>query len=105
MIIALLLESDGDMISDETHVAVTTALHHLQRKESHQLRTQEKYDGTSPSNTKQVAICRVALKALEEAVAAWDNDQHAKVISGVLLAIETDGTPPAKPKARRRRKP
>jgi len=47
----------------------------------------------------------VALTALEEAVAAWDNDQHAKVISGVLLAIETDGTPPAKPKARRRRKP
>ena len=103
MIVALLLESDGDMISDDTHLAVTTALHHLHRKEHHQLRTQEKYDGTSPSNTKQVAICRVALEALDKAVKAWDTDEHATVISCVLLAVETDGTPPAKPKTRRRK--
>lgn len=104
MLVALLLENDGGMISDETHVTLTNVLHHLQRKEFHQLRTQEKYDGTSASNTKQVAICRIALGALDKAVKAWDNDEHAVVISSVLLAVETDGTAPATPKARRTRR-
>lgn len=90
-------------ISDEAHTVIGEALVSLQKSESYQLRSQEKYDGTSPSNTKQVAICRVALPALEAAVHAYNGDDFAECMAQVKIAIETDGTVP-KPRRQRRKK-
>lgn len=99
--LALLLEcAHSGTIGDEAHIAITNSLHHLQRQEFHQLRAQEKHEGKNASTDKQLAICRVALPALEEAVRAWDNDDFETVIEHVKLAIETDGT---RPKKRRRK--
>ncbi|AXQ52920.1 hypothetical protein SEA_NEFERTHENA_57 [Microbacterium phage Neferthena] len=89
-------------ISDQAHEVIGETLAHLQKGEYHQLRSQEKYDGTSPSNTKQVAICRVALPALEAAMHAYNSDDFGECITQVTIAIETDGTPPKKERRKRR---
>lgn len=95
--IALLLECNHNgTIGDDAHLAITDTLVHLQREEFHQLRAQEKYEHTSPSNATQVAICRVALPALEEAVEAWNKDDFETVIDRLKLAITADGKAPAK---------
>lgn len=101
--IALLLEcANSGTIGDEAHLAITDTLVHLQREEFHQLRAQEKYEHTSASNATQVAICRVALPALEAAVDAWNKDDFDTVIEQLKVAIEADGK--AKPARKARRK-
>ena len=102
--IALLLEcSHSGTIGDEAHLAITDTLVHLHREEFHQLRAQEKYEHTSPSNATQVAICRVALPALEAAVDAWNRDDFETVIEQLKVAIEADGKAKPARKARRKR--
>lgn len=91
--IALLIECNhSQSIGDEAHLAITNSLKHMQRQEFHQQRTQEKYAGQNASTDKQLAISYVALPALEEAVAAWENDDFQQVIESVTLAVVTDGT-------------
>lgn len=105
IVIALLKEgSDAGEVSDETHEVLGETLGHMQRQEYHQLRAQEKFEGKNASTDKQIAICRVALPALEEAVTAYNNDDYISVIEGVKLAVETDGTPPRKARAARAKK-
>lgn len=87
-------------ISDEAHEVIGETLVHLQKSEYHQLRTQEKHEGKNASTDKQIAICRVALPALEEAVHAYNSDDFTTCAVKVKQAIETDGTVPK----RRRRK-
>lgn len=102
--IALLLEcANSGTIGDEAHLAITDTLVHLQREEFHQLRAQEKYEHTSTSNATQVAICRVALPALEAAVDAWNRDDFDTVIDQLKIAITADGKP-KKPTRRGKRK-
>ena len=91
-------------ISDQAHAVLGETLAHLQKAEYHQLRTQEKHEGKNTSTDKQIAICRVALPALEAAMHAYNSDDFAKCITGVKLAIETDGTPPKAPRRQRRKK-
>lgn len=101
--LALLVEcSHTGLIGDDAHLSITNALGHLSRQEFHQLRTQEKFEGKNASTDKQVAICRVALPALEAAVEAWNNDDFEKVIDRLKLAASTDGTPPKATRTRRK---
>lgn len=90
-------------ISDQAHEVLGETLTHLQKQEYHQLRAQEKFEGKNASTDKQIAICRVALPALEAAVHAYNSDDFVKCITEVKLAIETDGTVP-KPKRKGRRR-
>jgi hypothetical protein len=93
LLIALLLEcNDSGTISDENHLVATDALKSMQQDERWQLNSQEKHAGKNDSTDKQIAICNVALPALTEAIAAWNNDDFVKVIEKVKLAITTDGT-------------
>jgi hypothetical protein len=102
IVIALLKEgNDAGEVSDETHEVLGETLGHMQRQEYHQLRAQEKFEGKNASTDKQISICRVALPALEEAMAAYNNDDYAEVIEKVRLAVDTDGTPPRKVRAAR----
>lgn len=101
-VVSLLLEcNESGTISDENHLTATNAISHLKQEESYQLRAQEKHAGKNDSTDKQIAICEVALPALEKAWAAWNNDDFVAVIGHITLAIETDGTV-AKPKRQRR---
>lgn len=88
-------------VSDQAHEVIGEALVSLQKSEYHQLRSQEKHEGKNASTDKQIAICRVALPALEEAVHAYNRDDWDTIVSKVKLAIDTDGTVP-KPKRGRR---
>lgn len=87
-------------ISDQAHEVIGETLVHLQKQEYHQLRAQEKFEGKNASTDKQIAICRVALPALEAAVAAYNSDDFMECVVKVKLSIETDGTVP---KVRRKR--
>jgi len=101
--IALLMECNHNgIIGDEAHLAITNALVHMQREEFHQEKAQSKHEGKNVTTDKQIAICRVALPALEDAVAAWNKDDFGTVIKKLQLAITTDGTAP-KPKTRRKK--
>lgn len=103
--IALLIECNHNgIIGDEAHLAITDTLVHMRQEEYHQLRAQEKHEGKNATTDKQIAICRVALPALEEAVKAWNKDDFETVITKLRVAISTDGvvpTPPKKTKIRR----
>lgn len=105
VVIALLEEANtvGE-ISDKTHTVLGETLTHLHRQEHHQLRAQEKYEGNNASTDKQIAICRVALPALDSAVGCHDMDDYVGVIKYLEVAIETDGTPPRQARAARARK-
>ncbi|QKN87755.1 hypothetical protein IXEL_55 [Microbacterium phage Ixel] len=93
VIIALLVEcSQSGLISDESHLAATGALHSMQTAEYWQLRNQEKHEGKNASTDQQLRVCRVALPALEAAVKAWDSDDFEEVITQLTLAITTDGS-------------
>lgn len=101
VLIELLTEghTNGE-ISDQAHEVVGETLGHLQKAEYHQLKAQEKFEGSNASTDKQIAICRVALPALEAALHAYNSDDFMECVIQVKLAIETDGTVP---KARRSR--
>ena len=105
VVVALLNEANAvGEISDKTHEVLGETLTHLHRQEHHQLRAQEKYAGSNASTDKQIAICQVALPALDQAVECYDQDDFAGVIQHVALAVDTDGTPPRKERANRARK-
>lgn len=98
--VALLREcARGGEIDDESHVALVDAVKHLQNQEFWQLQRQERHEGKNASTDQQLAICRIALPALEEAVQALNRDDFDTVIAKLELAATTDGTAP-----RRRRK-
>lgn len=104
VLIELLVEGDHHgSISDQAHALIGETLLHLQKSEYHQLRAQEKFEGKNASTDKQIAICRVALPALEAAVQAYNGDDFVQCITEVKLAIETDGTV-AKPKRKGKRR-
>lgn len=104
VVIELLNEgSINGEISDEAHAVIGETLAHLQKSEYHQLRTQEKHEGKNTSTDKQIAICRVALPALEAAMHAYNSDDFQECVIQVKLAIETDGTVPKVKRARRRK--
>lgn len=104
LLIALLVEChESGTISDESHLTATTALQTMRRDEQWQLNMQEKHAGSNESTDKQIAICKVALPALEKAVDAWNNDDFDEVIKMVTLAVETDGTPPKATRKRRKK--
>jgi len=93
--ISLLHEcNETGLISDESHVAVTDALKHLQQAEYWQLKNQERHEGKNASTDAQLAVCRVALPALEAAIQAWNQDDFTEVITQMNLAITTDGRKP-----------
>ena len=101
--VVLLLEcAYSGTIGDEAHLAITNTLHHLQREEFHQLRAQEKHEGKNSTTDKQIAICRVALPALDAALQAWNNDDFDQVVDKLQLAAETDGTAPKATRKRRK---
>lgn len=90
-------------MADTSHEALVDAVKAMQQAEYWSLRNQAKHEGKNESTDKQLAISRVALPALEEAVKALEADDYAAVIAALELAITTDGSPAAKPK--RKRKP
>lgn len=93
-LVALLIEcNQTGLISDESHLVATTALKYLQQQEFFQLKSQTKYAGQNTTTDAQLAICSVALPALEAAVDAWNNDDFDTVIAQVALAVTTDGKP------------
>lgn len=89
-------------ISDQAHAVLGETLAHMQKSEYHQLRTQEKHEGKNTSTDKQIAICRVALPALEAAMHAYNSDDFQECVTQVKLAIETDGTKPRRKREDRR---
>lgn len=91
-------------ISDQAHEAIGETLAHLQKQEYHQLRAQEKFEGKNASTDKQIAICRVALPALEQAMHAYNSDDFTNCALQIKLAIETDGTPPKVRKPQRKKR-
>lgn len=100
--IALLHEcNETGLIADASHLAVTDALKHLQQAEYWQLKNQERHEGKNATTDDQLAICRVALPALEAAVKAWNQDDFDEVITQLSLAITTDGKPPRKSRRKR----
>lgn len=102
VIIALLNEgSVTGEISDDTHEVLGETLTELHKSEYHQLRAQEKHEGKNASTDKQIAICRVAMPALESAVYSYNNDDFVGIVEYLKVAITTDGTPP---KARRQKR-
>ena len=104
-VVSLLIEcNESGTISDESHLAATNAIKHLKAEEGYQLRAQEKHAGKNESTDKQIAICSVALPALEAAWDAWNNDDFDTVITNVRIAIETDGTVPKERKKREDRR-
>lgn len=78
-------------ISDQAHAMIGEALAHLRHAEYHQLKAQEKYEGQNPTTDKQVAICRVALPALEKALEGYNADDFQQCATEIKLAITTDG--------------
>lgn len=95
--IALLLEcNDIGAISDESHTVVGEALSGLQQAEYWQLKNQERHEGKNASTDQQLAVCRVALPALDAAVKAWNSDDFETVIEKLTLASTTDGSVPRK---------
>lgn len=95
--IALLVECHHiGLISDESHLAITDTLKHLQQQEFWQLRNQEKHEGKNASTDTQLAICRVALPALDAAIVAWNADDFEEVIRQLTLAASTNGKAPEK---------
>lgn len=101
-VISLLLEcNESGSISDENHLTATNAISHMRQEEAYQLRAQEKHAGKNDSTDKQIAICRVALPALEAAWDAWNRDDFNKVIDHIRAAIETDGTAPKRQRRKR----
>lgn len=92
--IALLHEcSEIGLISDASHVALTDTVKSMQQAEYWQLRNQEKHAGKNEPTDKQIAICKVALPALEAAVKALSEDDFMEVLDQLTLAVTTDGTP------------
>lgn len=95
--IALLKEcNEIGLIGDDSHVALTDALKGLVQAEYWQLKNQEKHAGKNDSTDKQIAISKVALPALEEAVAALAEDDFVTVLLQLTIAVTTDGTLPRK---------
>lgn len=104
--IALLMECNHNgLIADESHVAISESLVHMQTAEYWQLKNQEKFEGKNVSTDKQLAVCRVALPALEAALKAWNRDDFEETIKQVHLAITTDGTGAKKTRKKGLRKP
>jgi len=105
VLIELLTEgSINGEISDKAHEVIGETLAHLHKSEYHQLRTQEKYEGKNTSTDKQVAICRIAMPALESALRAYNSDDFQECVTQVKLATETDGIPPRVKRAARAKK-
>lgn len=87
-------------ISDEAHRKLAQAVEHCKTAEEWQLKSQLKHAGKNTSTDTQIAIAKVALPALEEAVLALSSDDYQAVLDGLELAVTTDGKAPA----RKRRK-
>lgn len=83
-------------ISDSSHVALVEIVKHLEQSEFWQLKNQERHEGKNEPTDKQIAICRVALPALQTASAALKDDDFDTVVQQLTLAITTDGTMPRK---------
>lgn len=78
-------------ISDESHVALEEVLKTMRNQEYWQLKNQSKHEGKNAPTDKQIAICRVALPALELAVEALDQGDYHMVLDQLTLAITTQG--------------
>lgn len=93
--IALLMECNhiGE-IADASHTKLSEALKHMQAQEYWQLKNQERHEGKNASTDTQLAICRLALPALEAAAKALAEDDFTEVIRHLTTAITTDGTVP-----------
>ena len=97
--IALLREVQGTgEISEQSHVALVTAIRTIQNSEYWQIKNQERHEGKNSSTDTQLAIARVAHPALEAALKAVEDDDYAEVLHQLEIAVSTDGT---KPKRRR----
>jgi hypothetical protein len=97
MVIELLKEcSLSGEISTPSHRAVTEALQVIRQQEYWQLQNQSKHAGKNATTDKQIAICWVALPALEAAEAAWLEDDFDGVIEQLTLAVTTEGETPKK---------
>jgi hypothetical protein len=90
------------LISDASHDALVEATMHLQAAEHWQLKNQLKHEGKNPGTDTQIAISRVALPALEEAVQELKDGNYSEVITKLELALNTDGTLPKPTKKARR---
>ena len=100
--VALLEEGHAnEEIHDSSHVALVEAVKHLLSQEFWQLKTQSKHEGKNASTDAQLAICRLALPALELAVAALETDDYAAAMTHIKFAVETDGTVPTKKKGKK----
>lgn len=89
----------GEM-SERAHQALVEAVKHLQAQEYWQAKNQEKHAGKNPSTDKQLAICRVALPALELAAEALQQEDYSTVIDQLELASTTDGEVPKRVRQR-----
>lgn len=100
-----LLEARSEIgeIDDTTHEVISESIALLQNTEYWQLQNQQRHEGSNASTDQQLAICRVALPALEEALKAWNADEYERTITNITIAVETDGKPTRR-KARRARK-
>ena len=78
-------------MTDRAHKALTEALVHLQRAEYWQLKNQERHAGKNAATDTQIAICRVALPAIESAVEALVAEDYGRVVKQLRLAITTNG--------------
>lgn len=81
-------------MSEASHASLTEAVKLMRNAEYWSLRKQEPHEGKNDSTDKGIAISRVALPALENAVAALEADDFDAVIDHLTLAVNTDGSAP-----------
>ena len=82
----------GEM-RDASHEALVEALKTMQAAEYWSLRNQAKHEGSNDSTDAQIAVSRVALPALEDAVRYVQEEDYNAVIDSLELAITTKGAP------------
>lgn len=88
--------SDIGEIQDASHKALEEALKVMQAAEYWSLRNQTKHEGSNDSTDAQIAVSRVALPALEDAVRYLQEEDYNAVIDSLSLAITTQGAPARK---------
>lgn len=87
----------GEM-AETSHAALSEAVKHLTSSEFWQLKNQERHAGKNAATDKQIAICKVALPALEQASEALKAGDMRKVIRKLNTAMTTDGQKPKRGK-------
>lgn len=83
----------GEM-TEASYQALNEAIAVMKAAEYWSLRNQERHAGKNEATDLSIAVSRVALPALEKALAALQAEDYDTVITQLTVATTTDGTAP-----------